>query len=130
MVFFQYSRREEHRIPLRYVINLKVWRVMFDVSREKGKQKYIRNRKRDISFLSLESSVKNIVCRSEVRYGTCRTPQAFVCPDVKVPSKELTGSEACKFFAPKKSISPKGISSLINFFLSLRLCTTKGTLRS
>ncbi len=25
----------------------------------------------------------------EVRYGTCRTPKAFVCPDVKVPSGEL-----------------------------------------
>ncbi len=91
---------------------------------------HIRNRKRDISFLSLESSVKNIICRSEVRYGTCRTPQAFVCPDVKVPSKELTGSEACKFFAPKKSVSPKGISSLVNFFLSLRFRTTKGPLCS
>ncbi len=29
----------------------------------------------------------------------------------------------------KKSFSPKGISSLVNFFLSLRLRTTKGTLR-
>ncbi len=30
--------------PQRYVINLKVWCVMFDVSREKGKQKHIRQR--------------------------------------------------------------------------------------
>ncbi len=30
----------------------------------------------------------------------------------------------------KKSFSPKGISSLVNLFLSLRLRTTKGTLRS
>ncbi len=88
---------------------------------------HIRSRKTGISFLSLESPVKNIACRSERRYGTCRTPRAFVCPDVKVPSKELTGSGACNLFAPKKSFSQKGISALVNFFLSFRLCTTKGT---
>ncbi len=38
-------------------------------------------------------SVTNIERRSEVRYGTCRTPQAFVCPDVKVPSEELKIAE-------------------------------------
>ena len=61
---------------------------------ENGKKRHLRNRKIVISFLSLKSLVKIIERRSELRYGTCRTPQEFVCPDVKVPSKELTGSEA------------------------------------
>ncbi|MCK4643725.1 hypothetical protein KAU32_08815 [bacterium] len=49
---------------------------------------------------------------TEYRYGTCRTPPAFVCPDVKVPSKELTGSGACKLFA---SLEPPGNSIRICF---------------
>ncbi len=59
-----------------------------------GKYEHIRNRKNIISLLLVKSSAINIESRSEVRYGTYRTPQEFVCPDVKVPSKELTGSEA------------------------------------
>ena len=68
---------------------------------EWGKErKHIRNRKITISLLSLKPSVKIIERRSVGRYGTCRTPQEFDCPGVKVPSKELAGSRACKLFAP------------------------------
>ena len=56
---------------------------------ENGKKRHLRNRKIVISFLSLKSLAKIIERRSELRYGTCRTPQEFVCPDVKVPSGEL-----------------------------------------
>ena len=68
--------------------------------------------------------------RSRTTEGTPHSLFVGIDSNLKIPLSSDFKSEHLKRRKQKKSFSPKGILPLVNFFLSLRLRTTKGTLYS
>ncbi len=67
-----------------------------------------------------------ILC-SRTTEGTPRSLFVGIASNSYIPLSSYFKSEHLKRRRHKKSISPKGMLSLVNFFLTLRLWTTKGT---
>ena len=65
--------------------------------------------------------------RSRTTKGTQRSLFVGIGSNLNIPLSSYFESEHLKRRRQKKSISPKGIASLVNFFLSLRSRTTEGT---
>ncbi len=68
--------------------------------------------------------------RSRTAEGTLHSLFVGISSNLNIPLSSYFKSEHLQRRRQKKSISPKGISSLVNSFLTLGLCTTKGTLHS
>ena len=67
--------------------------------------------------------------RSRTTEGTLHSLFVGIASSLNIPLSSDFKSEHLQRRRQKQSLSPKGISSLVNFFLSLRLRTTKGTPR-
>ncbi len=71
-----------------------------------------------------------LILRSRTTEGTLCSLFVGIASNLNIPLSADFKSEHLQRRRQKNSNSPKGILSLVNFFLSLRLRTTKGTLRS
>ena len=71
-----------------------------------------------------------LILRSRTTEGTPRSLFVGIASNSYIPLSSYFKSEHLKRRRQKKSFSPKGMSSLVNFFLSLRFRTTKGTPQS
>ena len=99
-------------------------------------QRYVSNeqrrrRKKNFSPKGMSSLVNFFLSlRLRTTEGTLRSLFVGINTNLKIPLISYFNSEHLKRRRRQKSFSPKGISSLVNFFLSLRLRTTEGTPRS
>ncbi len=99
-------------------------------------RRYVRNeqRRRQEKRFSPKgiSSLVNffLILRSRTTEGTLRSLFVGIASNLRIPLSSYFESEHLQRRRQKKSFSPKGISSLVNFFLILRSRTTEGTMRS